>query len=192
MSPFFLRNRSRLLLRRYVHPVNTSHLHPRQPFLPTLHPPFHPSSTQKQPLTPSPKNRRLLPHRRRHPLLRPLHARNGQRPFPSSLSPIPFPPPPFYLPSNPLTSSSCTDPLPNRPNHHNRPAKNRPLLRAQAEAQGHGRLLRRAGADPAALAARRVPGGAVRHHGAVWGLFGDHCWLCEGGARGWAVDWGCC
>ena len=27
ISPFFSRNRSRLLLRRYVHPINTSHLH---------------------------------------------------------------------------------------------------------------------------------------------------------------------
>ena len=63
-----------------------------------------PKKKQKRtpPLTLTSSNRRLLPHRRRHPFLRPLHARNGQRQFrpfpplsPSSTSP--------YLSSHNLT-----------------------------------------------------------------------------------------
>lgn len=64
-------------------------------------------------------------------------------------------------------------PLPNRPPPHHRPAEDAPLLHAAAEAARHGRLRLGHRADPAPLAADRLPGGAVRDHGSVWGLLRD-------------------
>lgn len=88
-------------------------------------------------------------------------------------TPLSLPIPP--LPNQPKQNSP--DPLPNRPNHNHRPAKDAPLLRAQAEGQGHRRLLLRAAADPHPLAADRLLRRALRHHGPVRRLPRHHTGL---------------
>ena len=128
-------------------------------------------------LTADTPRRRLLPRGRRPPLLRPRNASNGQRTSPTH-SLTRNPPQLNSLTNmndqNVKKNTHETDPLPHRTDRYHRPAKDGALLRAAAKGQGHGGLLRRAAADPAAVAAGRLPGRAVRHPGAVWRLPRHH------------------